>query len=224
MGILAALLETHKSGKGQVVDAAMVDGSANLMWMCHSFAAAGFWDLERRGKNWLDGGAYFYDTYETSDQRHMAVGSLEPQFFQLMIDATQLDQNAFNTSNQMDRDLWPAGKEALATLFKLKTRDQWAAIFEGTDACVSPVLSALEAPHHPHNVARESYQQIDGFAQPAPAPRFSRTISTVRHGQHQNGEDTLAILQNLGKTPAQIQALQEANIVTATTTEEEQTT
>ncbi|MCK7597518.1 CoA transferase [Microbulbifer sp. CAU 1566] len=198
MGILGALLETGRSGKGQVVDAAMVDGVANLMWMCHSFNAVGLWNLAERGTNLLDGAAFFYDTYETSDGKYLALGSIEPQFFSQFVERMGLDKTVFNGSAQNDPSQWPSLKQELAEAFRQKTRDDWCALLEDSDACVSPVLSASEAPHHPHNSARDSYLPIDGYLQPAPAPRFSRTPSSVLHGRRQPGADTRSILTAMG--------------------------
>lgn len=214
MGVLAALLEAKSSGKGQVVDAAMVEGAANLMWMCHSFQAAGFWDISRRGANMLDGGAFFYDTYETADQQYIALGAIEPQFFTTLIERADLDKDLFNLNTQLDANRWPELKQELARVFKQKTRAQWCEILEGSDACFSPVLSAAEAPSHPHNSARESYIEVDGYQQPAPAPRFSRTPSHVEHGLHQAGEDTQTILTNLGLSDQEIENLKKQGAVT----------
>ena len=207
MGVLAALLEAKKSGKGQVVDAAMVDGAANLMWMCHSFHAAGYWDFDQPGTNWLDGGAYYYGTYECADGEYVAVGALEPQFFSKFVELAELDESIFNVEQQMDRSRWPAMKIELARAIKKKTRDQWVDIFEGTDACFTGVYSVLEATQHQHIKARGTFQEVDGDIQPSPAPRFSRTPSAVAHGMHHPGADTVEVLQTLGLDEQQIQTL-----------------
>lgn len=207
MGILAALLEAKTSGKGQVVDAAMIDGAANLMWMCHSFNAVNEWNTQQRGDNLLDGGAFFYDTYETADGKYVAVGAIEPQFFAQFVELAGLDKSIFTPESQADVNAWPALKAELARVLKQKTRDEWEAILGDSDACFSPVLSATEAPHHPHNRERETYIEVDGCVHPAPAPRFSRTPSAVEHGRHQPGQDSFAVLEALGMEKEEIQAL-----------------
>ena len=195
-GILAALLEAGRSGKGQIVDAAMVDGAAQLMWMFHGFQAMGMWDASARGANFLDGGAHFYDTYACADGQYVAIGSLEPQFYALLFEKVGLDSNLFK--DQMNKSKWPEMKALLAEAIKLKTRDEWTASMEGTDVCFAPVLSFMEAPQHPANVARSTYIEVDGVTQPAPAPRFSKTPSSVGHGAHAIGADTEAVLREMG--------------------------
>jgi alpha-methylacyl-CoA racemase len=206
-GVLGALLEAKTSGKGQVVDAAMIDGAANLMWMCHSFNAANGWDFNKPGTNILDGGAFFYDTYVCADGKYVALGAIEPQFFQQFVDLSGVDAAIFNPQAQADQQRWPELKAELARVLAGKTRDQWADIFAGSDACLTPVLTAEEATSHPHNQQRGSYQEIDGYLQPAPAPRFSRTPSGVAHGKHEPGQDTRSVLKNLGLKDLAIQAL-----------------
>ena len=210
-GVLAALLEAGKSGKGQVVDAAMVDGTAQLMWMAHGFQALGVWNDANRGINLLDGGAHFYDTFETSDGKYVAIGCIEPQFYAQMLELTGVDKERF--ADQMNEDLWPELKAELAEKIKTKTRDEWAEIVDGSDACFSPILSLSEAPEHPHNKLRNTYIEVDGFTQPAPAPRFSRTPSEVKHGQHGPGEDSDAVMKQLGYSEADIAALRDENIL-----------
>ena len=212
-GILGALLERQTSGQGQVVDAAMVDGAANLMWMCHSFAAGGYWDTSDRGVNLLDGGAFFYDTYETSDGKFIALGPIEPQFYAELVRRAGLDSEVFSPQRQYDRESWADNAIAFAEIFKSRTRAQWCELLEQTDACFAPVLSLEEAPQHPHQRARNAYCEIDGFQQPAPAPRFSRTPSSIRHGQHAPGEDTAVVLAAAGYTPEQVRALRERGAV-----------
>jgi alpha-methylacyl-CoA racemase len=212
-GVLAALLEAKNSGSGQVVDAAMVDGAASLMWMCHSFRAVGLWDFSQRAVNILDGGAFFYDTYETADGKYVAVGAIEPQFFATLVERAGLDPTIFTVKTQMDATLWPELKQALARVFKQKTRDEWCELLEHSDACFAPVLSADEAPLHRHNQARQSYIEVDGYLQPAPAPRFSRTPSGVMHGLHRAGEDTRQILCGLGLSDQEIEALRDQGAV-----------
>lgn len=173
VGVLAALLESRTSGRGQVVDAAMVDGAALQMMMTHDLAAQGLW-TDQRGTNLLDGGAPFYDTYETSDGGFVAVGALEPQFFAALVEGLGWDPDS--VPPQMDIGSWPALRGRLADAFRERTRDEWAAHFDGTDACVTPVLTMSEAAEHHHNVARASFRSRRGTTEPAPAPRFSRSV------------------------------------------------
>jgi alpha-methylacyl-CoA racemase len=173
VGVLSALLERATSGRGQVVDAAMVDGAASLTTMVYTMLGTGFW-TDRRRANLLDGGAPFYDTYECADGKHVAVGALEPQFYAELLAGLGLT-GALPGAGQLDVSAWPAHREAFAAVFKTRTRDEWAEHFAATDACVAPVLSLTEAPHHPHNVARGTFVELDGVVQPAAAPRFSRT-------------------------------------------------
>ncbi len=174
VGVLAALLEAKGSGRGQVVDAAMTDGAALLSTMMYGFAANGWWN-NVRGTNMLDGGAHFYDTYRCADGKHVAIGAIEPQFYATLRDRCGLADPAFDA--QMDPAAWPALKQKLTTLFMTRTRDEWCALLEGSDACFAPVLDWDEAPRHGHNVARETFVTVDGVLQPAPAPRFSRTAA-----------------------------------------------
>ena len=195
MGILAALLECKTSGKGQVIDAAMTEGSANLMAMFNSLHAMGMWS-PKRGVNILDSAAHFYDTYETKDGKYVSIGSIEPQFYALLMEKANLDKETFGF--QMNQKEWPTMKGKLAQIFKAKTRDEWCEIMEGTDVCFAPVLDFIEAPQHPHNVARKAYIDVDGMTQPAPAPKFSRTASEVQFGARAAGEDTEEILKDWG--------------------------
>ena len=195
-GVLAALLETANSGKGQVIDVAMVDGAAQLMWMFHSFEAMGLWDATERESNMLDGGAHFYDTYECADGEYISIGSIEPQFYALLKELAGLTEEDFGAQN--DQSQWSAMKEKLTTVIKQKTQAQWSEIMEGTDVCFAPVLNFLDAPKHPANIARNTYIEVDGLVQPAPAPRFGRTPSEVRHGGHDVGQDTDAVLTEMG--------------------------
>ena len=204
LGICAALLEAQRSGKGQVVDAAMTDGAAALMAIIYGLKAAGVW-TNNRGANLLDGGAHFYDTYECADGKYVAIGAIEPQFYALLLEKTGITDPDFN--NQMDKAAWPALKQKLAAIIKTKTRDQWAAIMENTDICFAPVLDLDEAPQHPHNQARNTFITIDGVSQPAPAPRFARTPSPTPTPPPQAGQHTESILKEAGLTPQEIQAL-----------------
>jgi len=203
-GVLAALLEAKVSGSGQVVDAAMTDGSASLMTMTYSFLAAGLAE-ERRGANLLDTGAHFYEVYETSDGRFVAVGAIEPRFYAALLEGLGLD--AATLPPQMDRTQWPEMKRRFAELFAARTRDEWAVRFEGTEACVAPVLSPLEAPSHPHNAARGTFVEVAGVVQPGPAPRFSRTPSAVGSPPEQPGRSTDAALGRWGVSADRITAL-----------------
>lgn len=171
-GMICALYEAQKSGRGQVVDAAMVDGSAALMAMFYGLRAAGIW-ADERGVNLLDGGAHFYDTYETADGKYISVGAIEPQFYQLLLQHAGIKDPDFG--DQLDPKKWPALKEKITDIFKTKTRAEWCQIMEGTDICFAPVLSLDEAPNHPHNRERKTFVEVDGVRQPAPTPRFSRT-------------------------------------------------
>jgi len=195
MGILAALLEAQKSGKGQVIDVAMTDGSAVLMSVFNTLQGIGQWRTER-GTNLLDSGAHFYDVYETKDGKFISIGSIEPQFYALLLEKAGLDTKEFQA--QYDPSQWPIYKEKMTTLFKSKTRAEWCEIMEGTDICFAPVLDFVEAQDHPHNKARETYIHLDGIKQPAPAPRFSRTPSKVRHGSQAAGENTAEVLKDWG--------------------------
>jgi len=195
MGLLAALYEVRGSGQGQVVDAAMTDGSAILMAMFNSLHAMGVWST-KRGVNLLDSGAHFYDTYETSDGKYVSIGSIEPQFYALLMEKAQLDPAIFGEQN--NQSLWPELSDKLTIIFKSKTQAQWCELMEGTDVCFAPVLDFIEAQQHPHNVERETYIEVDGMVQPAPAPRFSRTASQVQFGSRVAGADTQEVLADWG--------------------------
>ena len=173
VGVLAGLVEARNSGRGQVVDAAMTDGAALMMSLIYTLKAMGQWTQDR-GSNLLDGGAHFYDTYRCRDGKWLSVGAIEPQFYALLREKAGLTDPAFD--HQWDRDQWPALKEKLGAVLATRTRDEWCALFEGSDACVAPVLDMDEAPHHPHNRSRDSFVEVGGVTQPAPAPRFSRTV------------------------------------------------
>ncbi|TDJ36877.1 MAG: CoA transferase [Gammaproteobacteria bacterium] len=209
-GLVCGLLETQRSGKGQVVDAAMVDGAASLMAMFFSMAAMGAY-TENRGTNMLDGGAHFYDTYETQDGKYICIGSIEPQFYALLVEKAGLDKERF--APQMDSSQWPAFKEELKEVFKAKSRDEWCDIMEGSDVCFAPVLSILEAPDHPHNKARQTFLEVDGIMQPAPSPRFSRTVPRVSHSARVVGEDSVAVLKDCGFDDDEISELQQAAVI-----------
>jgi alpha-methylacyl-CoA racemase len=209
-GLVCALLEAQKSGKGQVVDAAMVDGAATLMAMFFTMGAGGMF-TDQRGTNMLDGGAHFYDTYETSDGKHICLGSIEPQFYALLVEKAGLDPERF--SAQMDASKWPDFKRELIEVFRSKSQAEWCELMEGTDVCFSPVLSIFEAPDHPHNKARESFVTIDGIVQPAPSPRFSRTAAEISHAARAPGEDTESVLRDSGFSADEVADLKASGVI-----------
>jgi len=210
-GMVCALLEAKTSGKGQVVDAAMVDGSALLASMMFGMLAGGDWS-PARGANFLDGGAHFYDTYACADGKFVAVASIEPQFYQLLCERIGvIDDVAFKA--QYDRAQWPELKRRVAAIFALRTRDEWNLLLEGTDACYAPVLDWNEATQHPHNVLRQTFIEIEGVTQPAPAPRFSRTPAKVQHPPVECGEHSEAILADWGFSAEAIDALRRADVI-----------
>ena len=204
-GVACGIIEAKKSGKGQIIDAAMTDGAASLMTMFYGMSASGFWQ-DQRGSNMLDSGAHFYDTYETKDGKFVAIGSIEPQFYKELMEKTGITDRTF--AAQMDRDAWPALKEKLAAVVKTKTRDEWDATMLGSDVCYAPVLSLSEAPKHPHNLARKTFVEIGGVTQPAPAPRFSRTVPEAKPVA---SVDNTGALSAWGFSKADIEALQSAS-------------
>ncbi len=204
LGVLAALVEARGSGRGQVVDAAMTDGAAVLMSMMYTLKAMGQWQ-QARGSNLLDGGAHFYDTYQCSDGKWLSVGAIEPQFYALLLDKAGIADPAFRA--QWDREQWPVLKEKLAAVLLTKTRDEWCAVFAGSDASVAPVLDMDEAPSHPHNRSRNTFIEVDGVIQPAPAPRFSRTVPTMPSAPTVDG-DAGAVLADWGFAGDEIAELQ----------------
>jgi alpha-methylacyl-CoA racemase len=210
MGVLAGILSAKASGKGQVIDCSMVEGSASLMTMMYAALAAGSW-VEKRGHNRTDGGSHFYHTYETKDGEYVAVGSIEPQFYQLLLTHTGLE--GADLPPQSDRAQWPAMQERLAAIFKEKTRDEWVALMQDTDICFAPVLSMSQAIRHPHNRARGSFVEVDGIAQPAPAPRFLGTPTRVARPPARIGENTDEVLREAGFSAAEIAALQASGAV-----------
>ncbi len=203
-GMVCGLLEAQRSGQGQVVDTSMVEGSAALMAMFYGLRAQGMF-TDQRGTHMLDTGAHFYDTYETSDGKHVAIGSIETKFYQLLMEKAELDPAVFG--KQLDTRRWPDQKARLAEVMRTKTRDEWCALMEGTDVCFAPVLSIAEAPQHPHNVARESFVTVEGAVQPRPTPRFSRTASGTPTPARMPGTDTLAVLRECGFDQNQLDAL-----------------
>lgn len=211
-GVVCGVLEARSSGQGQVVDAAMVDGTAALLAMPYSFLAMGIHDPATPGGNLLDTGAHFYEVYDTADGKFIAVGAIEPQFYAALLKGLGLEGE--DLPFQMDKSHWPVMKERFAAIFKTKTREEWEAVFEGTDACVAPVLELPEAPEHHHNVARGTFiTDENGFVQPAPAPRFSRTTAVVEGLPPKPGEHTDEILGEVGLSAAEIAKLREAGAV-----------
>jgi alpha-methylacyl-CoA racemase len=203
-GIMAAVFEASRSGHGQVVDAAMTDGSATLIGFIYGLMAQGRW-TNARESNFLDGACPYYDTYECADGRFVAVGALEPQFFALLLKGLGLDPA--NHADRTDPARWPAMREEFAAIFRRHPRDHWAKVFEGTDACVAPVLDLEEAPRHPHNAARGTYLHRDGQVQPAPSPRFSRTPPAPPGPAPRRGADGAAALADWGFDAAEAKAL-----------------
>ena len=205
MGMLAAIIEAGKSGQGQVVDTAMVDGVASLMTMQYGLMQMGLWK-GARGDNLLDGGAPFYDVYETSDGRHVSVGAIERRFYEELLERLGLKGEDLPAQN--DKRGWHQLRARLADVFATRTCEEWCKLLEGTDACFAPVLSPMDAVTHPHNVARGTYTQVDGVTQPQPAPRFSRTVSTLRNTPPAAGADTAQVLADWGIGADEVTRLQ----------------
>ena len=204
-GLMAALYERQRSGCGQVVDAAMVDGVASLLSIFHGLAAGGGWDSDRRGANLLDGGAPFYATYETADARWVSIGPLEPKFFAELARRIGLDERF--VSGQYDRSLWPEMRAALAQRIRSRTRDDWCALLDGSDACFAPVLTLAEAPAHAHAASRGAFVTVEGVRQPAPAPRFDRSEPAPPRPAPRLGQHTREALVEAGFTFAEIDGL-----------------
>ncbi|USA38482.1 CaiB/BaiF CoA transferase family protein [Pelagerythrobacter marinus] len=210
-GMVSALLNVARGGQGQVIDAAMTDGTAVLMAMIHGMKNMGVWS-EDLGANMLDTGAHFYDTYETRDGKYVSIGSIEPQFYAELRRIAGLENDP-EFDAQHDRARWGALKDKLAALFKTKTRDEWDALMEHTDICYAPVLSMSEAARHPHNVAREAFVEVGGDIQPAPAPRYSHTAPATPPPAPLPGDDSDAILQSLGLDAGEIAGLRDSGTV-----------
>ena len=211
-GVVCAVLEARRTGRGQVVDAAIVDGTALLTSLFHGLRAAGRWS-DARWANLLDGGAPFYGSYECADGRHVAVGALEPKFSAELLDRMGVGADDDLRRRLYDPSAWPALRVRMAELFRTRTRDEWTALLEGTDACVAPVLSLAEAPSHPHNAARGTFTEVAGLIQPAPAPRFSATPGGISGPAPEPGADTDEILRDCGYGEAEVSALRAAGAV-----------
>ena len=209
-GMVCALLECQRSGRGQIVDAAIVDGAAALMTVFHGVYQAGFPPTER-GTTMLDSGAHFYDAYETADGKYISIGCFEPQFYAELI--RRLGLAAEDLPEQMDQASWPELKNRFAKIFKAKTRQEWCALLEGSDACFAPVLSVTEASAHPHNRARGTFVEVEGVVQPRPAPRFSRTPAEIQRPPARPGEHTQEALRDWGVSPERIAALMDAGAI-----------
>jgi alpha-methylacyl-CoA racemase len=203
-GLLAGVIQARETGTGQVIDCAMTDGSASLMAMFYGFKAAGGWKEERRS-NLLDGGAHFYDTYQCADGKWISIGSIEPQFYALLLEKTGITDPAF--AAQMDRSQWDGLRDKLGAVLKLKTQAEWCAIMEATDVCFAPILDLDEAPKHPHNVARQTFVELGGVVQPAPAPRFSATPGAIQGPPPAIGAHDLEALSDWGFSSADIDSL-----------------
>ncbi len=209
-GVLAALLERNSSGQGQVIDAAMTDGTASLLSPFYGLMAMGMWTTDRQS-NKLDGGAHYYGSYQCSDGKYISIGSIEPQFYALLLNKCDIEDEEFLA--QHDQQSWPVLREKLTALFRSKTRSEWCALMEGTDVCFAPVLDLREAPGHPHNIARETFINVDGVTQPAPAPRFSRTQSERPSQAAMVGEHTEQILADWGYAESEIEQLRSTNAI-----------
>jgi alpha-methylacyl-CoA racemase len=211
-GVVCAVLEARRTGRGQVVDAAIVDGTALLTALFSGLRADGRWS-DARGANLLDGGAPIYGSYECADGRYVAIGALEPKFSAELLDRLGVGADDELRRRLYDQSAWPELRGRMAALFRTRTRDEWAAVLEGTDACFAPVLSPAEAPSHPHNVARSTFTEVAGVVQPAPAPRFSATPGAISGPAPEFGADTDEILRECGYAEPEVAALRAAGAV-----------
>ncbi|MGH7841213.1 MAG: CaiB/BaiF CoA transferase family protein [Candidatus Binataceae bacterium] len=211
-GVVAGLLEAQKSGKGQVIDAAMVDGAASLMSAIYGMHGSGFW-TDERGGNVLDTGAHYYDVYETSDGKYVSIGSIEGKFYDELLRLSGLKNEELPPQN--DRKSWPQMKDRVTALFRTRTRDEWCKIMEGSDICFAPVLSMAEAPQHPHNRQRRTFIEPDGVVQPAPAPRFSRTPGAIQRPPARAGEHTEEALHDWGFSASDLAGLRACGAIAA---------
>ena len=207
-GLLAAYVETQRSGRGQVVDAAMTDGTASLLTAFFGLRAMGQWS-DRRAGNRLDGGAHYYGCYACADGKFVSIGSIEPQFYALLLEKLGIEDPEFE--NQNDQSKWSLLRSKLKTVFLTRDRDQWCQLLENTDVCFAPVLSMEEASRHPHNLARKTYVEIEGVVQPAPAPRFSRTAGEIQGPAATVGQHSEEVLRNWGFSAVEIADLRAVN-------------
>ena len=212
-GLVCALFEARSSGQGQVIDAAMVDGAAQLMTMQFGWERQGRYDPDHPGTSYIDMGSHFYDVYETADGRFVSFGAIEPQFYAVLLERLGLaDDPAF--ADQMDRSRWPELKERIAAVVRTRTRDEWTALLQGSDACFAPVLTMHEAPTHPHNAARGTFVEVEGIVQPAPAPRLSRTPAAIQRPPAQPGQHTDEVLRDwLGLDEAALTSLRDEEAI-----------
>lgn len=211
IGMLAAMMNAQETGKGQVVDAAMIDGSALSTTLLYALFQSGNWTLNRQD-NFLDGAAYWYDTYECADGKYVSIGSIEPEFHALLLEKLGLEDDP-DFAQQYKKDRWPELKARFVDIFKTKTRDEWSALLEGSDVCFAPVLDFAEAPRHPHNRARGVFTKVAGVTQPAPAPRFSETPSEIGSAPPESGEHTAEILAAAGYSEQELGRLRAMNII-----------
>ena len=212
LGVVAGILEAQKSGKGQVIDVAMIDGASSLMAAIYGLRAAGRW-TDERGENILDTGSHYYDVYETSDGKYISIGSIEPKFYTELLRLSGLQNEELPRQN--DRPAWPALKDRVAKIFKTKTREEWCKIMEGSEVCFAPVLNMQEAPSHPHNRQRGTFVEVDGVVQPAPAPRFSRTPSAIQRPPAVPGEHTDEALRDWGLSATELSQLHSSGTIGA---------
>lgn len=210
LGVVAALLEAQKSGQGQVVDAAMTDGAATLMAALYGLHGSGYW-TDQRESNVLDGGAHFYNAYETKDGKFISIASIESKFYQEFLERTGYE-DADHAAHK-DRQQWASNRDRMAALFRTRTRDEWCEVLEGTDVCFAPILSMSEAPAHPHNAARKTFVEVDGVTQPAPSPRFSRTPGAIQKGPSRDGADTAEVLGDWGWSADDIARLRDGSVI-----------
>jgi alpha-methylacyl-CoA racemase len=211
IGMLAAMMNAQETGKGQVVDAAMIDGSALSTTLLYALFQSGNWTLNRQD-NFLDGAAYWYDTYECADGKYVSIGSIEPEFHAILLEKLGLEEDP-DFARQYDKEHWPALKARFVDIFRTRTRDEWCALMEGSDVCFAPVLDFAEAPLHPHNRARGVFTKVDGVTQPAPAPRFSETPSEIGSAPPESGQHTAEIMAAAGYSEEELERLRAMSII-----------
>jgi alpha-methylacyl-CoA racemase len=211
MGLLAGIIESRRSGQGQVIDCAMVDGAASLMTLFYGMLAAGAWQPQR-GHNIVDGGAHFFNVYRTRDDKYIVIAPMEPRFYRILLEKLELTDDPA-LQQQYDRGAWPELKEKLQAVFLTRTRDEWCELFEGTDACVSPVLGLNETHTYPFNKERGTFVDYNGIVQPAPAPRFSRTPPEIQGPPDTPGGHTLQVLDKWGFSRAELRELSDRQVI-----------